>query len=270
MDGPPSMLTIVIAAYNEQDRLPRTIRTWTAYLDARLGRPYEFLVVDDGSADGTAAAVKALARESPRVRLLKLPRNQGRGAAIRAGVMAASGEIILETDADGSVDIEAVPRFARYLDAKPGVDALIGSRNLPDSRVLTAQPLSRVFLGHGFHLIARALFGWDIVDYTLGFKMFRRAAARDVFARQFEDGYVAEAEIVFVTRRRGWALRELPVLWTDFRDSRVQPLQDSLRSFYGLARIVARDRMRRYLRDPHAAAGDRAARQLERKRHGAP
>lgn len=241
------MLSIVIAAYNEENRLPRTLRTWTAYLDARLDRPYEFLIVDDGSSDGTAAAVEALAREAPQVRLLKLARNQGRGAAIRAGMLAAAGELILETDADGSVDIEAVPRFARHLDAEPGVGALIGSRNLPDSKVLTAQPLSRVLLGHGFHLLARALLGWDIVDYTLGFKMFRRAAARDVFARQFENGYVAEAEIVFVARRRGWMLRQLPVLWTDFRDSRVKPLKDSLRSFCGLARIVARDRLRRYV-----------------------
>jgi dolichyl-phosphate beta-glucosyltransferase len=236
------LLSIVIPAYNEERRLPRTLNRTTAYLERNLHEPFEIVVVDDGSRDRTCALVEAFAVRHPQVRLLRQPANKGRGAAVREGIKACRGEFILETDADGSVEDEAITRFCAFLRSHPSVDALIGSRNVAGAEILTPQPVLRVALGYGFLWLAKALFGWYIQDYTLGFKMFRREAALDIFSRQFDDSFLAEGELVHVALRRGWRVYELPTLWTDFRESRVNPLRDSARSFAGLLGVLRRER----------------------------
>lgn len=225
-------LSVVIPAYNEERRLPATLDRLLAVLDASSS---EVLVVDDGSADRTVEVA-----EARRVRVIRRPRNAGRGAAVKAGITAALGELVLEMDADGSVDFEAVGRFADYLDAHPNVDVLIGSRNARGSEIVVAQPRLRVFLGNVFLYTAKALFGWDVTDFTLGFKMFRREAAVDVMRHQFDSGYLAEGELVVAARRRGWRTLELPVRWAESGGSRVRVLADSWRSTLGLAAMIAR------------------------------
>lgn len=227
-------LSVVVPAYNEERRWPAA---WAALRGALA--PFEggceVIVVDDGSTDGTAAAVRRDAGSDPRLSLLSLPRNAGRGAAVRAGVLKARGELVLELDADGSVDPEAIGRFARFLDEHPGVDAVIGSRRLPGSVVARRQPALRVALGWCFVLLGKALIDRTISDFTLGFKMFRREAARGIFPRTRADGFAAEAELVCAAVRGGWRLCELPVRWTDYvGDSRVRPLRDAWRSLKAL------------------------------------
>lgn len=249
-------LSIVIPAYNEEHRLSRSLSTLLAYLKEHYSGLYDAVIVDDGSTDQTAAVVSRFMALYPCLRLLRLPGNRGRGAAVREGVHSAQGELILETDADGSVHPEAIVRFAAFLESRPEVDVLIGSRNIPGAEILTPQPWLRFFLGLCFLYAARTLFGRDIQDYTLGFKMFRREAARDIFSHQFENAYLAEAEIVVVTRRRNWRLEELPVHWSDYRDSRVRPMRDSWLSLKGLVRILAWDRRGDYSRDRGSARRD--------------
>ncbi len=239
-------LSVVIAAFNEERRLPKTLERLFPYLGG-LGVAYEVVIVDDGSRDGTKAAVEAMRQRHPELRLLSHFPNRGRGVSIREGVLAAAGDIILETDADGSTDFEAIGRFLDYFGSHPEVSVIFGSRELPDSKIARRQPLLRVFLGYGFIYLARVMLrSWQTTDFTLGFKMFRRAAAEDIFRRQYDDHYVAEAEIVYVARRRGWNPAELPVTWTDNRDSRVRPLRDSFRSFRGLCGIVMRSMRGKY------------------------
>ncbi|OHA00757.1 MAG: hypothetical protein A3H71_01800 [Candidatus Sungbacteria bacterium RIFCSPLOWO2_02_FULL_48_13b] len=234
-------LSIVIAAYNEEARLPKTLQRIWAFLDAR-NFSYEVVIVDDGSRDRTLEWVKDTAKSHPNLRWLSHTPNQGRGASIREGVLAAGGELILGTDADGSVDDEAILRFVEYFDEHPDIDAIFGSRELPASHIAQSQPLLRVFLGHGFILLAKILFRmWRTTDFTLGFKMFRHRVAKDIFSHQFDNHFAAEAEIVYVTKRRGWKMKELPVTWTDNRDSRVRPFRDSFRSFRGMMKILWRD-----------------------------
>ena len=226
-------LSIVIPAYNEEGRLPGTLerlRAASGSLDA------EILVVDDGSTDRTSAIAAGAG-----ARVLRLARNAGRGAAVRAGMAAAEGELILEMDADGSVDFEAIGRFVAHLDRHPGVDALCGSRNADGAMIAVPQPFLRVFLGNGFLYAARAFFGWDVTDFTLGFKMFRREAALDVVRHQFDPGYLAEAELLVAARRRGWRVVELPVRWAEYGGSRVRPLRESWRSLRGLLGMIRRD-----------------------------
>ncbi|MCM2304022.1 MAG: glycosyltransferase [Elusimicrobia bacterium] len=237
-------LSIVIPAYNEESRLPLTLERVRAALGAS---DREIIVVDDGSRDGTA---EEAARAGASV--VRLARNGGRGAAVRAGIEAARGGLVLEMDADGSVDAEAITRFADHFDRHPGVDVLIGSRNALGSVVVVPQPFLRVFLGGCFLFAAKAFFGWDISDYTLGFKMFRREAAADIMRHQHDAGYLAEAEIVVAARGRGWRLQELPVRWAEYGASKVRPWREAWRSLRGLAVIVAR-----FLRGGYAPAPGR-------------
>lgn len=239
-------LTIVIATFNEARRLPATLTRMAAALrDAPF--THDVLIVDDGSVDETVAWVQSHAANHPEVSCLARSPNQGRGAAIRHGVLHARGDIILETDADGSVDDEALFRFMAFFADHPDVDVLFGSRQLPDSRIVQWQPPLRVALGYGFLYLARAVLRSPrSTEFTLGFKMFRRAAAQDIFSHQFDDRYVAEAEIVHVARLRGWRSRELAVTWTDNRDSRVKALRDSARSLQGMAGLLAREARGRY------------------------
>lgn len=243
--------------------MPRTLDRTLSYLAHHLNASYEIIVVDDGSRDQTARIAESYGKRHPQVRLVRRSPNQGRGVAMRAGVKESLGKLILEMDADGSVDDEAIPRFVQYMERHPSIDVLIGSRNSQGAQILTPQPFLRVFLGYGFLYLAKALFGWDIHDYTLGFKLFRRDAALDIYGHQFDDGFLAEGELVFVARRRGWRLQELPTLWTDFRESRVAPLRDSIRSLVGLAAVASRQRRGLYatelLRKPFHEAARRTA-----------
>lgn len=233
-------LSIVIPAYNEEKRLPRTLERLFTYLPT-LGRSWEIVISDDGSTDATRDIVEMLGRKHPGLRLTGDGGNRGRGVAVRKGIEAARGEYILETDADGSVADEAIGRFLAALERDQKLGAIFGSRELPESRVVKWQPPLRVFLGYGFLYLTRMIFFmWSVSDFTLGFKMFKASAARDIFAHQFDPFYVAEAEIVFVTRVRRHKNIELPVTWSDDRDSRIKPFRDLLRSLRGLALVLLR------------------------------
>ncbi|MFZ2555910.1 MAG: glycosyltransferase [Minisyncoccia bacterium] len=233
-------LSIVIPAYNEEKRLPRTLARTIPFLREK-GFAFEFVIVDDGSKDTTLEVVRELSQTYPEIRLISDGINRGRGAAVKKGIAEARGDLILETDADGSVADEAIARFVAKFDADPALDVIFGSRELPESHIVLWQPFLRVFLGYGFLFLARAQFWmWSTTDFTLGFKMYRREAAHDVFKHQFDHFYVAEAEKVFVTKIRGHRFIELPVTWTDDPDSRVRPVRDTLRSLKGMACILLR------------------------------
>lgn len=235
-------LSIIIPAYNEEKRLPPTLKRVLEYLTQHYHGTFELLVIDDGSEDGTSQSTEFFINEYTSVRLVRLPQNKGRGIAVRHGVGVACGEFILEMDADGSVDEEAIPRFVEYMDQHPDIDMLIGSRNIKGSCIVRRQPLLRVVLGHMFFILAWILFGWDFRDRVNGFKMFRKQAANDMFALQHETGFLAEAEIVVIADSRKWKYELLPVQWTDYRDSRIRPFQESWRSFWGMFEIVKRSK----------------------------
>ncbi len=248
-------LSIVVPACNEEARLPGTLERLRAAL---AGADAEILVVDDGSSDRTAALAAAAG-----ARVLRLVRNGGRGAAVRAGIGAANGALILEMDADGSVDLEAIGRFAAHFDRHPGVDVLCGSRNAEGSVIAVPQPLLRVFLGSVFLFAARLFFGWDVTDFTLGFKMFRREAALDVALHQRDSGYIAEAELLVAARGRGWRVQELPVRWAEHGGSRVRPLRESWRGLRGLAAMIKRSWSGDYDAPPERPSFSEAARRTK-------
>lgn len=235
-------LSIIIPAYNEEHRLPPTLARVLDFLHVHYQGTFEIIVVDDGSEDETEKSVHAFTIQYPYVYFVSLERNQGRGVAVHRGVDMAKGDLILEMDADGSVDIEAAQRFVAYMDTHADISMLIGSRNIEGARIAKHQPLLRVILGNIFLALAWLMFGWDFRDRVNGFKMFRAGAARDIFTHQHETGFLAEAELVVIAEHRGWKYELLPVVWTDNRDSRIRPLRESWRSFWGMFAILKRAR----------------------------
>ena len=233
-------LSIIIPAFNEQNRLPPTLHRLFRYLPG-LGCSYEIIVADDGSIDQTAELVRQLQNQNDNLALVSDGINRGRGEAVRIGVSKARGDLILVTDADGSVADEAIGRFVAAFDSDAELQAVFGSREMRGAVILGAQPYMRWLLGYVFIYLSRLLFSlWHVTDFTLGFKMFRLAAARDIFAHQYDPFFLAEAELVYVAHIRRHRNIELPVAWTDSSDSRVNPLRDVGRSLIGLLQILYR------------------------------
>jgi len=234
-------LSIIVPAYNEALRLPPTLKRMVENLRKDFPGTFEIIVLDDGSKDTTSAVAAEFASQHKEVSLITNKENRGRGFVMQQGVLGAKGRYILDTDADGSVADEAIHRFYRYIESHNDVDMIIGSRNMEGAKILVDQPLLRVLLGYIFMILAWTLFRWRFVDRVNGFKFFRREVAHDVFAHLHENTFFGEAEVTYVTDRRGWHVKELPVFWSDNCDSRIRPWRESYRSFTGMFRILLRD-----------------------------
>jgi dolichyl-phosphate beta-glucosyltransferase len=213
-------LSVVIPAYNEEPRLASSLERALAWLEAE-GRAFEILVADDGSTDATAAIAASFTDRS--VRLLRLERNQGKGAAVRRGVLASRGARVLVSDADFSTPIEDLLRLEPHLAEAPVV---LGSRAVPGAEVLIHQPFYRELMGKTFNKLLR-LFGiWGVNDTQCGFKLLDGPTARDLFKRLVTPGFAFDVELVWLARRLGLTVREVGVTWRNSPDSRVRPLLD--------------------------------------------
>lgn len=225
-------LSIVIPAYNEERRLPSTLDTVLAWLNASAFPDAEVLVVDDGSGDGTAALVEARSAADPRVRLLRNPGNRGKGYAVRHGMSESRGGWILFSDADLSAPIEELPKLLGAAQEKNAAVA-IGSRALDRSLIGVHQSRWRELSGIVFNLLMRVLTGLPFADTQCGFKLYSREAARQVFKRQRLDGFGFDVEDLFIARRLGLVAIEVPVKWNNVEGTKVG-LTQGLRSFLDL------------------------------------
>lgn len=211
-------LSVVIPAYNEESRLPVSLEALAAFLSSRK-EPLsaEVVVVDDGSADRTAArAEEAGRRLGLSLRVLRFPENRGKGAAVRAGALAAEGKQVLVSDADFSTPIGEWDKLAA---ARAPV--AIGSRAIDESLVKERQPFYRVAMGKLFNLLVRLAAVPGIHDTQCGFKLFSREAARAIFSRATVDRFAWDVEALLLARKLGYPIAEVPVLWFDSPDSRV-------------------------------------------------
>lgn len=230
-DGTPEV-TIVIPAYNEQARIGVTLDRTLQYL-TRHHPQAEVLVVDDGSADDTIGVVESA--NDPRVRVLKQPRNRGKGAAVRRGMLEARAPYVLFMDADMSTPIEELAPFLQR--AKSGDDVVIGSRGLDDSDVRLRQPRLRELMGRTFNGIVRAFAFGGIHDTQCGFKLFTRRAAQEIFSRTTLDGFAFDVEVLMIARELGMRIREVPVVWYHAPNSKVSPVKDATRMFADVIRL---------------------------------
>jgi dolichyl-phosphate beta-glucosyltransferase len=226
-------LSVVIPAYNEEKRLPQSLETVLGFLKKQPYRS-EIIVSDDGSQDRTVALAKDLLKDFPH-QVLVTPQNRGKGHAVRQGVLAAIGDYVLFTDADLSTPIEEVVKFLARLEKDQ--DVVIGSRALPGSQVEIHQNFLRETMGKVFNLIAQLWTFKGVHDSQCGFKCFRREAAQKLFTLQKLDGFSFDVEIVYLAQKLGLRLLELPVIWRNSAQSRVQVLRDPLMMFWDVLRI---------------------------------
>ena len=237
--GGPPFLSIVIPAFNESARIEATLRRIQAY--TRL-QPYatEIIVSDDGSTDRTPDLVAACSTPEAPVTLLREGPNRGKGHAVRRGMLAARGSLVLFSDADLSAPIEEVEKLLPGFDL--GYDVVIGSRSIAGAQVLSHQPRYREIMGRVFNRLVRSLTVRGIIDTQCGFKCFRRAIIADVFPRQTLDGFCFDVEILFIAERLGYRIREVPVRWAHSPHTTVRPLVDSWGMLVDLTRIRWRHR----------------------------
>jgi len=230
--NPAPRLSIIVPAFNEARRLPATLDRLVSFA---ASRPFgaEVLVVDNASTDSTKAVVAEFASRHPLITCLH-EATRGKGAAVRTGVMAASGEYLLFSDADLAVPIEEADGFLppRLKD----FDVAIGSREAEGARRY-GEPFARHLMGRVFNLLVRALLLPGLQDTQCGFKCFRRDVARDIFSANRVHGWSFDVEILYIARLRGYRIVEVPVPWYYGEESKVRPLRDTRRMLIEILKI---------------------------------
>jgi dolichyl-phosphate beta-glucosyltransferase len=205
--GPDHDLTLVIPGYNEEKRLPRTLSEVRAYLD-HWGLDYRVIVADDGSRDGTAAAADGF---GPRFSVISLPVNRGKGAAVRSGMLSATGHVVAFTDADLPYSLASL-RAGYELIREGDCEVAFGARDFEGSCERVKRRTLRRAASAVFRQVVRFLISRDVTDTQAGLKLFSADASREIFSRTVIDGFAFDAEVVFLTHHLGFSYRRIPVV----------------------------------------------------------
>jgi glycosyltransferase involved in cell wall biosynthesis len=236
-------LSLILPAYNEQARLPYTLSELADYL-CRERLACEVIVVDNGSTDATSAVAHQAIKDfpPPGLRLLRTDR-RGKGVAVRTGMLAARGEVVLFGDADLSWSVEDITRFLEAVGAETPI--VIGSREGRGARRI-GEPAYRHLMGRIFNRVVQALAVPGIEDSQCGFKAFRDGAAQAIFSRQRLDGFGFDVEVLYLARRLGYPIHVLPLRWEHKENSRVQPVRDTLSMLADVLSVRLNDWRGRY------------------------
>lgn len=230
----PPHYSIVIPAYNEGARIAATLERIGAFLAERKWDA-EIIVVNDGSCDNTVQIARIFAEKLPNLRVVENPGNRGKGYSVRHGMLQAVGEVLLFTDADLSSPIE---ESAKLLDAiAEGAEVAIGSRWLQSDLQVERQPFYRQVLGRAYNLLLRVMLGLNFRDTQCGFKAFTRRASQIIFPLQTIERWGFDPEILYVARKSGLRIAEVPVAWSHSAGTRINPLRDGIRMFGELVKI---------------------------------
>jgi dolichyl-phosphate beta-glucosyltransferase len=220
-------LSVVIPAYNEAGTLSGHLDRLVPLLQSVCANSWEIVIVDDGSHDETAAVVVAYGH--PAVRVLSLEVNQGKGAALCVGMRETFGDRVLMCDADMSTSPDHLIEFMAAMDA--GADIVIGNRRSPAARIVRRQSLPRRTLGRFYIYFATALLGVHVQDINCGFKLFRGAVARELFAASQTARWAIDIEILARAAKKSYRVVEVPVVWCDADKSNVSMLRDVCTTF---------------------------------------
>jgi len=239
-------LSIVIPAYNESARIERTLERVMECVQ-RQGWDAEVLVVDDGSVDRTVEIVRGWMEREPRLYLVQNDGNRGKGYSVRNGLLQASGDVVMFTDADLSAPMEEAERLMAAI--AEGADVAIGSRWMDRTRQTMHQPLHRRFFGRCFNWVTRTVMGLPFKDTQCGFKAFKRSAAQVIFRLQRIERWGFDPEILFIAHKLGYNVREVAVTWGHDERSRMSYLRDGMKMLEEIATIRINSIAGRYDRD---------------------
>jgi dolichyl-phosphate beta-glucosyltransferase len=228
------LLSIIIPAYNEEKRIRPTLERVFAFLDAQ-DYAWEVIVVDDCSSDKTIEVASGASQGRANFRVLRNEVNSGKGASVRRGMLEAKSGLLLFSDADLSTPIEEVNRFIEK--AREGFGVVIGSRAIRGANIVTHQPIYRRLMGKTFNKIVRVMLVRGIKDTQCGFKMFTREAAQKIFPLQRIDRFAFDVEALFLARKFGFKIHEMPVTWKDSPLTRISTFRDSFSMFAALFTI---------------------------------
>ena len=227
-------LSVVIPTYNEEMNIKDTLLDIEHYLDSR-NISAEVLIVDDGSKDQTNRIVKELASRYSHIRLISNTINRGKGAVIRQGMLAATGQYVLFMDADNATKIIELDKFLPRI--RSGAAIVIGSRRLKDPTVSKKQPWRRKISGGLYIHLAHWVLNIPAADYNCGFKLFRSAVVRPIFEKVSRTDWSFDVEIFLMAKKLGLKIQEVPVNWKHGMNSKVSLFRDGIRSFWALIQI---------------------------------
>ncbi len=228
-------LSIIIPAYNESERIIPTIGA-VSHAVSSMGMPWELLISDDGSRDDTISQVEDL--NLANLRVIKAPKNMGKGNAVRQGMLAARGKIRVFTDADNSSPIEELPKLLKALES--GSTVAIGSRGMADSEVVGKSGL-RALMSDVLNAIVKIGLHLPYNDTQCGFKAFEASAAEAIFGAQTIPGFSFDLEVLYLAGRFGYRVSEVPITWYDAPGSKVSSLKDSVKFLKDMLRIRKQD-----------------------------
>lgn len=247
-------LSIVIPAYNEEHRLPETIRNLRTFFGRESGvmPGLEIIIVIEKSSDRTARVATAAIENNPMFRLIENSVHRGKGYAVRTGMLEAQGDIIFFMDADLSTPLAEIFKFVGELSARPEIDILIGSRAEAQSQILKKQTWIRRNMGRGFNKFVKAFGVSGVRDTQCGFKAFRRRAVEPIFSRAKIDGFAFDVEILVLAETMGYNFATVPVRWVNSTDSRVRIWIDPFLMLIDLVRIkrIVRQSLKERPHDP--------------------
>lgn len=245
------MLSLVIPAYNEENRLPKTLESVFSFLNSEQIEA-EVIVVNDGSKDNTEKIARELANSHSNLKVISYPDNKGKGKAVKTGVMEARGDFIIFLDADNSTSLHEIKSMKELLEE--GHNLVIGSRKIKGAKILKYQPFLRRTLGSGFNWFVKVILGLsDYSDTQCGFKGFRREVAREIFSKSKISGFAFDTELLCIASILGYETLEIPIVWQDEKESTVKLKSvwnifcdvlkikyNSLRGVYGKEKILNR------------------------------
>lgn len=212
-------LSIIIPAYNEAKRIPKTLLAMDAYLSS-VNYPYEIIVVNDGSRDNTSEVVGNMAKIVKNLKLIDIKKNRGKGGVVRDGMLAAKGDIRLFMDADNSTSVDQIEKMIPFF--KEGYGVVFGSRTVPGAKLEPPEPLYRRFIGKALNLLVQVLLLPGIWDTQCGFKAYTAEAAEKIFSVSKVSTWGFDAETLALARKFGYRIKEIPVRWVNDMRSTVR------------------------------------------------
>jgi dolichyl-phosphate beta-glucosyltransferase len=227
--------SLVLPALNERERLPPYLAEIRLHLEREFEGKYEVIVVDDGSTDGMSDLLSETFGDWGQLRIERFARNEGKGAAVRTGMLAAVGELLMFADADGATPIAEETRLRKAI--RQGADLAVGSRLLASEEVQCHRTRFRAWVGRGFAALARMVLDVPVRDTQCGFKMLRYEVAKRLFGEMNEDGYLFDLELLLLARRQGYHVAEVPVNWKDVPGSRMKMAGEVWKILPGLWRL---------------------------------